>query len=158
MTARPPRSLPFIGAAPASDLALLAARLTLAVTFFAHGAQKLFGWFGGPGIDGTAEGFASVGLEPERPLAILVGITEFGGALLLAVGLLTPLAAVALLATMVVAVIVVTGELGFLGPGGQGGGFEINFILGGLALVVLLAGPGRISLDRRLGLIRAAGR
>jgi putative oxidoreductase len=153
--ARPSRSLPLIGAAPASDLALLVARLTLGVTFFAHGAQKLFGWYGGPGIDGTAEGFASVGLEPEQPLAILVGITEFGGALLLAVGLLTPLAAVGLLVTMVVAVIVATGELGFLGPGGQGGGFEINFILGGLALVVLLAGPGRMSLDRRLGLVGA---
>ncbi|MGH2941682.1 MAG: DoxX family protein [Solirubrobacteraceae bacterium] len=152
------RSLPFIGAAPAFDLALLAARLTLAVTFFQHGAQKLFGWYGGPGIDGTAEGFASVGLEPERPLAILAGSTEFGGALLLAVGLLTPLAAIGLLVTMVVAVIVVTGELGFLGPGGQGGGFETNFILGGLALVVLLAGPGRISVDRRLGLVRASER
>jgi putative oxidoreductase len=153
--ARPSRSLPLIGAAPACDLALLVARLTLGVTFFAHGAQKLFGWYGGPGIDGTAEGFASIGLEPERPLAILVGITELGGALLLAVGLLTPLAAVGLLVTMVVAVIVATGELGFLGPGGQGGGFEINFILGGLALVVLLAGPGRISLDRRLGVVGA---
>jgi putative oxidoreductase len=152
MTARR-RSLPFVGAAPASDLALLVARLTLAVVFFAHGAQKLFGWYGGPGIDGTAEGFASVGLEPERPLAILVAVTEFGGALLLVVGLLTPLAALALLVNMAVAVLVVTGELGFLGPGGQGGGFEINVMLGGLALVVLLAGPGRISIDRRLGLV-----
>jgi putative oxidoreductase len=131
------------------DAASLVLRLILGVTFFAHGSQKLFGSFGGPGIDGTRDFFASIGLEPAGALAVVCALVEFGGAVLTLLGLLTPLAAAALLGDMVVAAIAYNGAHGFFTTGG-GEGVEINLLLGGIALGLLLLGAGRLSLDHVL--------
>jgi putative oxidoreductase len=131
------------------DLGLLIARLVVGLTLAAHGSQKLFGWFGGGGIAGTAPFFEQLGFRPGRLHAALAGIAETAGGLLLAVGLLTPLAAAALIGTMVVAVRSVHWGKGFFL---QGGGLEYNLVLAGGALAVGFAGPGAISLDRSLGI------
>ena len=74
-----------------ADVALLALRVVLGVIFLAHGAQKLLGAFGGPGLKGTAAFFEQVGIKPGSVMAPLAALSEFGGGLLVLVGLLTPL-------------------------------------------------------------------
>lgn len=139
-----------------SDFVLLLLRATIGVVFVAHGAQKLFGAFGGR-LDGVADAMAGYGLEPGMFFAVLSGVAEFGGGLLLLVGLLTPLAGLAIIGVMVVAITVSTGQDGFLVPGGVG--YEYNLVLIAIALALVAAGPGRLSLDHQLGLDRAvAGR
>lgn len=128
----------------AGDLGLLALRLTLGAIFVAHGAQKLFGAFDGGGISGTGAFFAQSGLTPGEPLAVLAGTGELVGGILLALGLLSRLGALAVGTSMVVALVAI--EL----PGPLVGGFELPLVLLAAALVVLLVGPGRISLDRVL--------
>jgi putative oxidoreductase len=130
------------------DLGLLIARLVIGLTLAAHGSQKLFGWFGGGGIAGTAPFFEQLGFRPGRLQAALAGIAETAGGLLLAAGLLTPLAAAALIGTMVVAVGSVHWGKGFFL---STGGFEYNLVLAAGALAVAFTGPGAISLDRALG-------
>jgi putative oxidoreductase len=120
------------------------------VIFAAHGAQKLFGSFGGPGLKGTAAFFDQLGIRPGRPMAILAGLAEFAGGILVAVGLLTPLVAVALIAVMAVAVLKVHLKNGFFA---QNGGYEFNLALAGMALTLLLAGAGALSLDSVLGIL-----
>ena len=88
--------------AHALDVALLILRLALGLALFAHGTQKLFGWFGGGGIAGTGAGMASMGFRPGKINAVLAGLGEAGGGLLLAFGLLTPLGGAAVAATMIV--------------------------------------------------------
>lgn len=95
------------------DLGLLIVRLVIGITLAAHGSQKLLGWFGGGGIAGTGPFFEQLGFRPGRLHAALAGIAETGGGLLLAAGLLTPLAAAAILGVMVVAVGSVHGKKGF---------------------------------------------
>lgn len=137
-----------------SDIALLLLRVVVGVVFIAHGAQKLFGAFDGPGIDAVAGSMAGLGMEPGMLFAVLAGVTEFGGGLLLLAGLLTPLAGVAVSGVMVVAIATVTGQNGFIAMGG----YEYNLVLIAAALALAIAGPGRFSLDHQLGLGRAAGR
>ena len=132
------------------DVGLLVLRLVLGVIFVAHGAQKLFGSFGGPGLKGTAAFFEQLGIRPGRPMALLAGLAEFVGGILVAVGFLTPLAAVALIAVMVVAVLTVHLKNGFFA---QDGGYEFNLALVGMALTLLLAGAGALSLDSVLGIL-----
>jgi putative oxidoreductase len=79
-------------------------RLVVGGLFVGHGTQKLFGWFGGHGLDATAQGFEQLGLRPGRPNAIAAGTAEAGGGALLALGLETPLAASVLIATMLTAI------------------------------------------------------
>jgi putative oxidoreductase len=131
------------------DLGLLIVRLVIGITLAAHGSQKLLGWFGGGGIAGTGPFFEQLGFHPGRLHAALAGIAETGGGLLLAAGLLTPLAAAAILGVMVVAVGSVHGKKGFFL---QNGGFEYNLVLAAGALAVAFTGPGAISLDRVLEL------
>jgi len=131
------------------DLGLLIVRLVIGITLAAHGSQKLGRWFGGGGIAGTAPFFEQLGFRPGRLHAALAGIAETGGGLLLAAGLLTPLAAAALIAVMVVAVGSVHWGKGFFL---QTGGFEYNLVLAAGALAVAFTGPGAISLDRALGI------
>jgi putative oxidoreductase len=131
------------------DLGLLIARLVIGLTLAAHGSQKLFGWFGGGGIAGTAPFFEQLGFRPGRLHAALAGIAETAGGLLLAAGFLTPLAAAALVGTMVVAVGSVHWGKGFFL---QSGGLEYNLVLAGGALAVAFTGPGAIALDRSLGI------
>ena len=130
------------------NLGLLALRLVLGVIFVAHGAQKLFGSFGGPGLKGTAGFLKQLGIKPPYPMAVLAALAEFIGGILVAVGFLTPLAALALIAVMVVAVLTVHLKNGFFA---QNGGYEFNLALAGMALALLLAGAGTLSLDSVLG-------
>jgi len=131
------------------DLALLVLRVVLGVIFVAHGGQKLFGSFGGPGLKGTAGFFEQLGIRPTYPMAVAVGVVEFFGGLLAALGLLTPVAAVGIILVMVVAILTVHLRNGFFN---QNGGYEFNLALIGIALALLLAGAGSYSLDAALGL------
>ena len=85
------------------DIGLLLLRLTVGLILAAHGSQKLFGWFGGPGLDATGEGMAALGFQPGRRHALMAGLTETGGGVLLALGLFTPAAAAAVRHVMLVA-------------------------------------------------------
>lgn len=132
------------------DLALLILRLVLGAVFVAHGAQKLFGSFGGPGLKGTSGFFDQLGLRPAGTLALLAGLAEFVGGLLVAVGFLTPIAAIALIVVMGVAAFTVHLQNGFFAAGG---GYEFNLALAGIALALLVAGAGAYSLDGALGFL-----
>ena len=131
------------------DVGLLVLRLVLGVIFIGHGAQKLFGSFGGPGLKGTAQGFEQIGLRPGRLMAILAGLAEFLGGILVIWGFLTPLAALALIGVMTVAVLTVHLKNGFFNTNG---GYEFNLALAGMALTLLIAGAGAYSLDNLLGI------
>ena len=114
-----------------------------------HGAQKLFGWFGGGGLEGTAGFFSqNLGLEPGMFWAVLVGATEFFGGLCLAIGLLTRPAAVAVTILMAVAVVLVHLGNGFFATAG---GYEYPMFWGLVALAIVLRGGGRMSVDRMIG-------
>ena len=114
-----------------------------------HGAQKLFGWFGGNGLQATAEGFAThLGLEPGMLFAALVGGTEFFGGLFLALGFLTRPAAAAIAIVMAVAVFKVHLANGFFWTGG---GYEYPLLWGLIALALAFRGGGELSIDRALG-------
>lgn len=131
------------------DLALLALRLTVGLLFAGHGAQKLFGAFGGSGIAETAAGFEQMGLRPGRLHATAAGCAELGGGLLFALGLLTPLAAVAIIAVMGTAILTVHARNGLWNTER---GFEYNLVLIAVAFALAGAGPGAWSLDGALGL------
>jgi len=121
-------------------------RLTIGATFFVHGTQKLFGWFGGYGIDGTGQFFESVGLRPGRRNAIAAGATEAGGGTLLVLGLGTPLVAAGLSAVMITALRTVVWNEGIKPATGE---HEVLLAVGALALTE--TGPGQPSLDAALG-------
>jgi putative oxidoreductase len=125
------------------NVALVGLRLILGIVFVAHGAQKLFGWFGGSGINGTGEFFANLGLTPGVPLAALSGAGELVGGLLMLVGVLIPLGALILTIDMLVAIGWRTSKLGFI----SGGGVELNLLILMIVLALVLLGPGRYSLD-----------
>lgn len=135
------------------DVASLLLRVMIGVVFIAHGAQKLFGVFGGGGLDAAAKAMAGFGLRPGMFFAVLGGLAEFGGGLLLLLGLLTPLAGLIIAGDMVVAIAVSSGHDGFIAL--RGIGYEYNLVLIAIALALVIAGPGRLSLDRQLGLDQA---
>jgi putative oxidoreductase len=116
--------------------------------FIAHGAQKLFGWFSGPGLEGTAQGFEQMGMRPGKRNALIAGASELGGGALLATGFLTPLGAAAVIGVMQQAVRTVHWEKGYFN---SAGGYEYNVALTAAALALADAGPGPWSLDRALG-------
>ena len=122
-------------------------RVALGGVLFAHGAQKLFGWFGGGGPEGTAQFFASVNIKPAKQSAIAAGLGEAGGGAALALGLATPVGAAAAAGTMAVAASQHAGN-GFFN---SDGGVEFPTVLGIAASSFLIAGPGSVSLDRLLG-------
>jgi putative oxidoreductase len=136
------------------DLALFVLRIVVGGLFAAHGAQKLFGAFGGHGIAGTGQFFESLGLKPGERHARLAGLGEFGGGLLLVFGFLTPLGAAALIGTMTVAILVVHGPKGWQNTEG---GCEYNVVLAAAAFALAAAGPGAASIDHALGLDWGAG-
>jgi putative oxidoreductase len=129
------------------DLGLLALRAGTGGVLFAHGAQKLFGWFGGGGIDGTAAAMEQMGFRPERPSAVAAGLGEAGGGTLLALGIATPAAGAAAAGAMAGAVSV-HAPAGFFAASG---GYEYPAFLGFCAAALGLAGPGRYSLDHLTG-------
>jgi putative oxidoreductase len=130
-------------------------RLLIGGLFIGHGTQKLFGWFGGHGLDGTAGFFESIGLRPGRRHAINAGAAEAGGGALLALGLLTPLGSSLIAATMVQAIRTVHGKKG---PWVTDGGWEYNAVVIAAVAALAEAGPGPISLDRVLGIERSGTR
>jgi putative oxidoreductase len=124
-------------------------RATIGAIFFAHGTQKLFGWFGGHGLDGTGKAFDSIGLRPGRRQALIAGASEAGGGTLLGLGLLTPVGAAAVIGVMNEAVRTVHLDKGFFVTNG---GYEFNLILAASAFALADHGPGPWSLDHKLGL------
>jgi putative oxidoreductase len=130
-----------------TDVGLLALRLALGATMAVHGAQKLFGWFGGPGIKGTAAGMEKMGYQPAQISAVAAGLGEAGGGALLALGLATPVGGAAVAATMASAAAVHA-------PGGffaTEGGLEYQVVLAATGAALAVTGPGRFSLDARFG-------
>jgi putative oxidoreductase len=126
-------------------------RLMVGAMFVAHGMQKLFGAFGGGGLHGTAAYFESIGLAPGFPLAVAVGVVEFGGGLLLMAGALTRYAATALVFVMLGAIWNVHLANGFfLNWGltaGRGHGMEYSLVIVAALVCLLLSGPGALSVD-----------
>ena len=132
------------------DLGLLILRVVLGFTVAAHGAQKLFGWFGGYGLAGTGGFLESLGFRPGKVHAFVAGLFEFGGGLLLALGLATPVGAALVIAVMVVAVSTVHLSKGFWVTNG---GFEYNLVIAAAALALAFAGPGQYSLEAAEGMV-----
>jgi putative oxidoreductase len=129
------------------EIGLFIIRLAIGLTLAAHGAQKLFGMFGGYGVAGTGGFFESIGFRPGRHLALVAGLGETVGGLALAIGLFTPFAAAVALATMIVAITVHL-EKGFFA---QSGGYELPLILAAVTAAIAFTGPGALSLDGALG-------
>lgn len=123
-------------------------RFAAGVWLMPHGAQKLFGLFGGGGIGGTAGFFAQLGLEPAVPLAVLAGLGEFVGGFFLAIGLLTRPAAVVTSIVLAVAVLSVHIGNGFFA---QGGGFEYPSLWFFVTLYFVFKGGNEYSVDAKLG-------
>ena len=127
--------------------ASLALRIPLGIIFIAHGAQKLFAWFGGYGLEGTGQFMASQGLEPGVLMAFLAGSAEFFGGLALIIGLLVRPAAAVLAFTMLIAGVVVHGSAGlFL----ANGGYEFALALFSASLTLVFLGGGNLSADKLL--------
>jgi putative oxidoreductase len=122
----------------------LALRLPIGITFAAHGAQKLFGWFGGYGLAGTGQWMDSIGLSPGYLMALLAGGAEFFGGLALVIGLLVRPAAAALAFAMLVAIFAVHFANGLFM---SNNGYEFGLALLAASVSLLLSGGGRLSLD-----------
>ncbi|MFF4899557.1 DoxX family protein [Streptomyces sp. NPDC001068] len=129
----------------AGDWGLLLIRLTFGVFLAGHGCQKLFGFFGGTGLTATGKGFAELGYRPGKVFAAIGGLSELVGGLGLAVGLLTPLAAAAVVGVMINAMVTVTGAHGLWDTSG---GVEYNVAIAVVAIGVAATGPGRLAVDR----------
>ncbi len=118
-----------------------------------HGSQKLFGLFGGPGLDGAGGFFHSLGFRPGKPMAIVAGASEAGAGALLVLGLLTPLASAAVIGTLVVA-----GSVHWAGGlWAQNSGYELALLYVAAAVALAFTGPGSYSLDGAIGLHSLAG-
>jgi putative oxidoreductase len=130
------------------DTGVLLLRIVVGLLLAGHGSQKLFGWFGGHGLEGTGGFFHSLGYKPGKRFAALAGLSEFGGGLLLALGLFTPLAAAAIIGTMFNAVTSVHMKNG---PWLTNNGWEYNLVIATSAAAVAFTGPGAVSLDNALG-------
>ena len=126
---------------------ILFLRVIVGLVFAAHGTQKLFGWFGGPGLGGIRGWLGSMGFRMPAVMALMVAGAETSG-VLFALGLLTPFAAVAMAAAMAVAVGSVHWKNGFFN-GNQG--YEFNLALFAVAIAVATTGPGRFSIDHAIG-------
>lgn len=134
------------------DLGLFVLRLVVGYTFIYHGLQKLTGWFHGPGLDGTKQMMETGGWDYPSLSTALVIAGELGGGILLVLGLATPLAAGAVLATILTAWMWKQGMIaGFQYNAGTPTGVELDTILAGAALAIILTGPGRWSFDRARG-------
>jgi len=130
------------------DAGLLIARLVFGLLMAAHGAQKLFGWFGGYGLAGTGGFLESLGFRPGRFFAIANGLAEFGGGLLVALGLLGPVGPAVILSVMIVAAGSVHLKNGLFAASN---GIEVPLLYGAAAVALALTGPGLYSFDARLG-------
>lgn len=126
------------------SLGLLIIRLVIGLTFVGHGAQKLFGWFGGVGPNETGKWLESIGIKPAGTIwAIVAGVFELVGGLLFTVGWLTPVGAALITIIMIDAILTVHGRNGYWITNG---GYEYNLVLIAVVLGVAFVGPGRYSL------------
>ena len=128
------------------NFARLVLRASVGALFFGHGTQKLFGWFGGYGLDATGQAFEGLGLRPGRRHAMAAGISEGAGGAALALGAATPLAAASLTATMLTAIDRVHFKNG---PWVTNGGYEYNLVLIAAVLTIAETGPGPLSSTAR---------
>ncbi|MCM3067728.1 DoxX family protein [Priestia flexa] len=126
------------------SIGLLLIRLVIGLSFMAHGAQKLFGWFGGHGLKGTGGWFESIGMKPGARMALIAGLSELVGGALFAVGFLTPLAALMIAGTMLIAIIKVHGPNGYWATQN---GYEYNLTLLVVAISIAIIGPGYYAID-----------
>ncbi|GAA3548704.1 DoxX family protein [Zobellella aerophila] len=125
----------------------LVLRVPVGIIFMAHGAQKLFGWFGGYGLEGTGQFMASIGLTPGMLMAFLAGAGEFFGGLFILLGLLTRPAALTLAVTMLVAIFSVHIQNGLFM---SNGGYEFGLALLAASVSLLFSGAGKLGLDQAL--------
>lgn len=132
----------------AISLGLLIARLVVGLGIAAHGAQKLFGWFGGHGLEGTAGYLDSLGFRPGRTFATAAAVAEFGGGVLVALGFLGPIGPAVVLAVMLVAMTQHWSN-GFFS---MNGGIELPLLYATAGFALAFTGPGAYSLDAALGL------
>jgi putative oxidoreductase len=132
-----------------SAIGLLLIRLVFGPLVAIHGSQKLFGWFGGYGIGGTGAFFEALGFRPGAVFAAAAGLAEFGGGMLVAFGLFTPVACAAVLSVMIVAIATVHWRNGLLA---MTNGVELPLLYAAAATCLALTGPGMYSLDAVLGL------
>ena len=130
-----------------TGLDTLPLRVGAGVIFAAHGAQKLFGWFGGYGLEGTAGWMASIGLDPGYPFALMAGSAEFFGGLFLILGLLVRPSALVLAVTMVVAIATVHFANGLFM---SNNGYEFALALLAISIALMFSGAGKISVDNFL--------
>jgi putative oxidoreductase len=130
-------------------IGLLTLRLVVGLTLAGHGAQKLFGWWGGSGIHGWTQVVTKLRIRPAKPWAWVAALSEFGGGILLALGLLSPLGSLAITGAMLVAIGTVHLPKGFWN--GKGG-YEFNLTLIAAAAALALTGPGTYSIDHALGI------
>ena len=131
------------------SVGILILRLVLGLGLAAHGAQKLFGWFGGHGLKGTGGYFEGLGFRPGKAFALLAGLGEAGGGVLVALGLLGPVGPALVVLVMVVAMVSVHLENGFFA---MAEGVELPLLYAAGATAIAFAGPGAWSLDAALGL------
>lgn len=129
--------------------ARLLARLFIGGMFIGHGTQKLFGWFGGPGIDGTTGMMEKLELAPPRANAYAAALSETVGGAAIALGAFTPAAAASLIGTMATAIRTVHLKNGFWSTGG---GYEYNLTIIAALLLIVDGGPGALSVDGALGI------
>ena len=127
---------------------LLLLRIAVGSIMAAHGAQKFFGWWGGPGMSGTAGMCSSLAYRPPLLMACGLAVAEFGGGLSLATGFLTPLGALAVTVVMMNAVYLIHWPKGFFTANG---GYEFNLLIAASAVALAAIGPGRFSIDHAIG-------
>lgn len=129
------------------QLGMTVLRIILGITFMMHGAQKLFGMFGGGGLEGTGQFMSSLGLEPGYFMALLAGLGEFGGGLLLVFGLFARFGAFLTAIVSLVAMLSVHITKGFFM---SGGGYEFTLVLLAASIAILIEGAGKFSVDKCL--------
>ncbi len=127
-----------------AGFAPLALRLPIGITFMAHGAQKLFGWFGGYGLEGTGQWMASIGLTPGYLMALMAGSSEFFGGLLLIIGLLIRPTSAVLAFTMLMAIVTVHLDNGLFM---SNNGYEFGLALLAATISLTISGAGKLSID-----------
>jgi putative oxidoreductase len=130
-----------------TDVGLLLLRIAVGGTFFAHGMQKVFGTWGGPGIDRFARTLVDFGFRESHTLSWVTGITELVAGACVVLGLFTPLAAAALLSIKIGAVVLKSGSGFFIASAAGANAVELDVVLGLAAAALVLTGPGRIALD-----------
>ncbi len=128
-------------------LGLLILRLVVGLIMVGHGGQKLFGWWGGPGMNGWTQMIQKLRIRPAQPWAWVAALAEFGGGILLVLGFLSPLGNLAIAGSMLVAIVTVHLSRGFWA---SKGGYEFNLAILAAVAALALTGPGIYSLDQAL--------